>query len=117
MYGTKELKEILTLIAEIGNGLGAALEDGKLSLLDARHFIGALTASGKAFSGLDKALLELKDLDNKEVQELIDHIKAELDLPQDELEQRIESGFELLKKAYDVYDAVRDNFISKKNDG
>ena len=108
MEGTKELKEVLSFVAELGNAVGKSLEDGKVSFVDARHFINAFSSAGAAVDGLDKVLAELKDLDQVEAQQLVDHVKMELDLADDDLERKIESGFELLKKAYEIYDVVRD---------
>jgi len=56
----------------------------------------------------------LKDIDKAELEDMINQIKVELDLPNDDLEKTIESGFDVLKQVYDVYDLVKDFF--KKED-
>lgn len=88
--GTKELSELIKLLAAIGNGAGKAAEDGKVSWSDALYFSEAVMAAPKAIIGIDQVLAELKDLDAAEKVQLGEQIKADFDLPQDQIESVVE---------------------------
>lgn len=48
------------------------------------------------------AFAEFKDIDATESREVVNHIKAELDLDNDEVEAAIESAIELIPEVYDL---------------
>lgn len=92
-YGIKELKELL----DFGLSLGMAVDksyanDGKITLIDAALLLTPAMKAPAAFSGLDIALLELKDLDDAEKQELQEHVKASFDIADDKLEAIVEGA-------------------------
>lgn len=92
MEGTKETKEMLSLVIAIGNGIGKSLGDGRLSISDLKNFIGVLDVSKDAVKGASKIPRELADLDAKEKAELIQFVKVKFDIPQDRIEQVVESA-------------------------
>lgn len=102
MAGTKELKELLLLLIKGINGLGLALQDGKISLGDATYFIAALRDLPAGLSGLGEIPAEIKDLDDDEKAELKQLIEQNLDIPQDQIEQYLEAALKLLISAADL---------------
>ncbi len=108
MAGTKDTKELLIFGTTLASGIGRALEDGKLSLRDMSELFSIITTANAAFQGIQNVPEELKDLSKSELQILVAQMKADLDLPNDELEKTIEKGFDFLLKLYDVWDVIRD---------
>lgn len=92
--GIESLKSVLKLGLALGNGIGKAMEDGKVDLTDIVYLMGALQAAPAAFLAVDKVQAEAKDLDASEMAELVAYAKAEFDLADDELEKKIEKSLE-----------------------
>jgi hypothetical protein len=80
MPGVKETKELAKFGAGIGEGIVKSLEDGRLSIGDFMNFIGAMRDAPAAIGGITLVAAELEDLDVAEIEELVQFIKAELDL-------------------------------------
>lgn len=95
---SEDTGEVLLLICELGNGLGAAAEDGKISLTDAVHLTGAVKALPAAVSGAAKFSLDTDDERN----EAIAFVKANFDIPQDKIESMIENGLVAIEKLVEV---------------
>ena len=104
-HGIKETKEALDLVFSIANGIGRSLEDGKFSYSDLVYFFAAMQAAPSAMDGADKIAAELKDLDRAEIEELRRFAIAKFDIPQDEVEARIEKG---LNTAIGLIQTVQD---------
>jgi len=100
MANTKELKEALKFVIELGNGLGKSLEDDKFSFTDAINFLPAAKALPAAFSGIKEIPDEIYDLDERERLDLVEFVKAELDLVQDEAELIAEKAFSVLSEIF-----------------
>jgi len=100
MEGIEELKQVLKMVAGLGNAVDKALEDNKIKMSDAPLFMGVFLDMPSAFEGIDKVPGEIKDLDESESAELVKYVEEELDLRSDRTEEIIEKG---LKLASDVY--------------
>ena len=104
MEGIKETKDVLKFIISLGEAIDLSLADGKVGIEDLGNMIAPMMSAGEAFSGIDKIKSELADLDEAERDELVQFAKDELDLSDDNLEAKIESG---LKLAADVHKFVQ----------
>jgi len=100
MAGIKELKEVVKAAVSIGEALadGIGIED-----------VAALLDLPAAIEGITQVPAEVADLDEAERKELQDFIQAEFDLPDDEVEEFVEtaiiwafSTFELYAKFVDL---------------
>lgn len=110
MAGTKELQEIVKFVIALGNAIGKSLEDGKFSLKDLTNFWSVFGLANAAVGNWKLAIDEVKDLDAKEIEQLVNLIKAEMKLGDAELKARIELGFDVIKKSYDVYKLLKNYF-------
>lgn len=110
MEGIESLKKLLSLGLELGNAVGVSLEDGKLSFDDLSNFMGVLGKVGPAVEGFANVQKEIKDLTVEEIRELNRYVTDNFDIPQDELEGRIEQGMTL---AVALYEYVKP-FLKKK---
>ena len=99
-YGIEETKEFVKWGLQLGMAVEAALQDGKISWLDATSFMKVVTGAPKAITGIDKVPKELGDMDAAEKKELSEYIKLELDLENDGLEDKIEKGLALALELY-----------------
>lgn len=109
--GIKELSELAEFVCELGNAMGKALEDGKLSLGDALLFVKAALAAPKALIGISEVEAEFFDLDASEKQILHDLVMAKLDLPQETAEGIVES---VINVAIEMSDALKAIVEAKK---
>ncbi len=67
-----------------------------------------ITMHGNLVQVFKKALAEFKDLSAKESKLVAKHIKDRVDLKNDELEQRIESGIDLIERTYVMLPTIVD---------
>lgn len=93
--GIKETKELLVFLARFGNAINRALEDGKITWLDAGVLLEPLMASKAAFEGTSIIPQELADLDSMEAIDLSATVAAELDLDDERAEVLTEKGLAL----------------------
>ena len=107
MPDIKETKEAVSFALQLGNALGSALDDGKLSWSDTPKFMGSIMAAPAAFSGIGSVPTELKDLDAAEKKELMDYVKSEFDIPDDKIEGLVEEGLALAVQTYNFVQKVR----------
>lgn len=89
----KETKELVSFLLAVHQAYQLSNADGKIDFKDLPHIYNPLMKSIQAFNGLDKIPAELKDLDDEERKELVELFKADFDLADDVLEQKIEEGF------------------------
>ncbi len=81
--GIQNLKELSTLVLEIGMGVEKSLSDGKVSFADAFNFKDALFAVLPAIKDISLVDDEYFDLDDAEMEELKAHISSKLQLSSD----------------------------------
>jgi len=103
MADIKETKEMIKFVCAIANGAGNALEDGEVGWEDAMFIMDGLLSAPAAFDGADNIPAELADLSEAEVDELIECINEELDLPQDEIEGVLE---DMLAVGVELFDLI-----------
>jgi hypothetical protein len=91
--GVRSIIIVMDTILDIGTDIAAALDDKKLSISEglsfSKHIPGAIAAI-KAAPDLPG---ELKDLDAAEREEIIAHFAGKFDLPNDQIEDRVEKLF------------------------
>ena len=109
-YGIKETKEAVAAFIGIGNALGKALEDGKIGLTDAPHFIAAAMKIPAGISGWKSIPAELGDLDDTERTEILEFAKSEFDIPQDKIEAIVEDALALAQQNYQF---IQKHFLKK----
>jgi len=103
----KETKELLTFVAQLGNGIGLSLADGKWSLGDVGNFVPALQGIFPGLSGLNLVNDELADLTPEEVEEIKAHVTMVFEIPQDQVEEFVERGVQI---GLDLANLVKDFF-------
>jgi hypothetical protein len=107
--GTETIKKAILAVVGFGNMTGRALDDGRLDLKD----LGVLTLLPPAIIALWQAVTnvtdlkaELADLDQAEIQELKDFFKKEFDIPEEDIEKRIEQCADLIDTVRAGYSAI-----------
>jgi len=92
-----QLKKCFDLLIEGGNVAGKVYEDNKITMSDTGHLMMMLDEV-TAMSGVSLSVVvaQAKDIDSAEMADLGQHLKTKFDIPQDELEQKIEEGVEVL---------------------
>ena len=109
--GVKEIKEVIKFVVLLGNAIGGSLEDGKWGLDDIGKFMPAIAALIPAINGIGIVGDELNDLEDEELAELVEYFKDEFDVPQDDVEDMIENGFDL---AVELFDFIKMFFMPKE---
>ena len=94
----KDLREVLFFLTSLANAIGSSLEDDKIDMYDLQHFFTALTSMGAAIAGSEEAIKVLPQLSAEQMNSLVAYAAAELNLPDDNLEETIEEGVELAVK-------------------
>lgn len=102
MSDTKELKEAIKFVIELGNGLGKSLEDDKFTFGDVLNFLPAVIAVPAAFGGISEIPNELNDLDETERLDLIEFVRSELDIEQEKAELIAEQAFLVLTQIFEL---------------
>lgn len=101
--GLKETKDVLFFVFSFTRAMQLAMEDGEFSWTDARHFIEPAQAIMEAADNITDVIPEIADITPEEMAELVEYIKDEFDIEDDDLEAKIESaldaGVELLGMA------------------
>ena len=105
----KESKEVISFIAAIAKSIAESVEDGKVSYADAVKFWTPVSMMTEAFEGADKVYTELMTLDAKGLDELVRFAKAQLDLPQDNIELIIELAIDIGAKLIKLVGIVKAN--------
>jgi len=92
----KNLMLVTSVLAGIGNIAGKAYEDGKLSATDLPEALYGGAVLVPKLIEVDWTLLipEAKDLSEEEQSELVSHYKTSFDIPQDDMEIKIEDIIE-----------------------
>lgn len=109
MANMKETKEAVSAFISFGNALGLSLEDGKITLKDSVHFIGAIMEVPKALEGFNKIPDEIKNMTSEEQDELYLFVKEKFSIPDERIEKIIIDALLLAKMNYNF---VKENFLS-----
>jgi len=92
----KELKEAVSFGVALGNALGKSLEDGKVDYADLLTLWEPITKAPDAFDGASKIIAEVEGLTQEQTEELVQFIKGEFDIPQDEIEIKVEAALNIV---------------------
>lgn len=103
MIGIENTKKAIKALCAVGNAVGHIMEDGKISIRD----IGALKylKDAKDVVKIDfkELLKEYKDWDDQEKQMIASEMEKEFDIPQDQVEAKIEDGVRLVIDGLDIF--------------
>lgn len=89
----KDVTDLVVLIGKLGTAVGKAKEDGKWTWTDMQHFIAPMGALPSALAGISNVDDEFMNMTPEEKESLKQTFKAELDLPDDGLEEKFEAAF------------------------
>lgn len=103
--GIKETTELLAAAISLGNSIGLALEDGKISVGDLPAFLSPVLKLPAALAGIDEVPSEMADLSQEEREELYAYVRDNFDIPTDKIEVAIEEGIALASQIH--------NYITK----
>lgn len=107
MADIKETKEAVGFIVAIANGVGKALQDGKINLADFGCFMDAFLKAPAAFSGASEIPAELADMDSAEREGLKQYIFEEFDIPQDKVEGIVEDALDISNRIFGLIEKIR----------
>lgn len=103
----KELKEMVSFGLSLGMAIDKSLaDDGKISFADVGNLIAPIMKAPAAFMGADKALEELKNLDEEGKKEMNDFVKSEFDIADDKIEAIVEECIGIAMSAAKVVSMV-----------
>ena len=108
--GIEKLKQAVKVLAEFGNVIGAVLEDGKINIADAAllpRLLGIQPVFFSLVTNPTELRNEFQNLTPDEVQQLADELRADLDIPQDKIENIIKSAADLLDVAWNLFEAIK----------
>lgn len=71
--GITQATEILEAVDALAKCIAEAKKDGVINIWDAPKFAQFVLPAKKAVEGAENIVFELKDLDNSEIQELVNH--------------------------------------------
>jgi hypothetical protein len=81
LYGIEETKDVVSFLAATGNAINESLaDDGKISVGEYTKFISPVGKLFPAVTGFNQVIQELGELNDDEKKEIIDQVKAELDI-------------------------------------
>lgn len=106
-FGIETLKLVAKVGITLGNDLGKDLEDGKISLIEGLGLLpDVMAVSGVLGKGAD-IKNEFNDLSTAERAELNQYIDDTFDIPNDELELKIEKGVGVIVAIVDAIAAFK----------
>lgn len=94
LYDVKDIKEMNTFIAKVGNMASKALADGKIDSADAPLTIEPLMAAPAAFEGITNYGKQFADMSEAEALEVKEQLAADLEL--DPKDKELEALAELI---------------------
>lgn len=92
----KETTDLVVLVARIGNGVAASLEDGKITLSDLTNIGPALAALPAAISGIGSIVIELKAATDADKEDLVNTFCAEFSISSAAAEALVEESIALI---------------------
>ena len=98
-----ELKKLFLATIDMGNACGATFEDGKIGLGDISALMQfAHSAKDMSLVNFGKAMPQFKDLDASELEELVNLVEENFDIPQDAVEAKVEQILGLAARQYQL---------------
>jgi hypothetical protein len=103
----KATKELVLFVVSLIKAIVTSVDDG-ISIADAANFIKPALLSLDAFKDIDKAKLEIQNLQENQWQELIQIVNSNLDQT-DKSDLIIKKSFEIGLKIFELYAYVKKN--------
>lgn len=101
--GTKHIKASFSNLLSLANPiLGALEDDGKISIAELFTIAPRLIMIPKLVENVKASLAEFKNLTAAEAKEVADFIKVEFSIPNEALEDHIETGLDLVVEGYET---------------
>ena len=108
--GIETLKKALKFVGNLSKSITHALEDdGHIKGMEYFSIAGSMTGIIPVLANIGDLIAEYKDLYEEEQIELKEYFKNEFDIPDDQVEDKIEKAFEILM---DLGDGLLDLFSS-----
>ena len=101
-----KLKLLVSFCVKFTNALVKRLEDGKLTLLEGITMAPVLASVPELFNSRKEILDEFKDLDQDEVDELINQVGVELDLPGEKANKIVQASLKWLDATCDLVESI-----------
>ena len=95
-YGIEKLKKVVRFGMNLHVGFIKAMKDGKITFTDIPHIIDPMKSLIPAIGAAPESLKEVLDLDEAEKKELFEWARTTYDIPNDDLEVKIESCFKVI---------------------
>lgn len=93
----EKTKKAIAALLKVGNKISAALkDDGKISVGEGLGLATQVIPVIGIIGDIKAIKAELKDIDQHGIAWLVQEFKEEFDLPNDEVEEKVERGVELL---------------------
>lgn len=92
MLGIENLKKLVKFGLDVANKIATDLQDGKITTMEIFGFIPELTEIPDVVKSWPDIAAELKEVSAEERVELLDYIKQNFDIPDDQLESVIEDS-------------------------
>ena len=96
MIGIDKIKDALLPCINFGEAIADRLEDGKISTWEYITLAPKIIPIIQELKNGKEIIAQFKDIDEAEAIELTEFFKAELDIPDDKLEEAIENGWGIL---------------------
>lgn len=97
------IKKAFKAVIKLGNSVAEVLEDGKVSLVELPGLAIASTGIPQLVQDSKAALEEFKSgIDSEEAIAIGNYFKEEFDISNDQLEEHIENGMDLLIRTYET---------------
>ena len=111
-FGIENLCKVSKVVLTAGNITGLALADGKIDITDLGLTL-QLLPSLLSLGGVDWKLIpaEVKDLSTEERAQYVEFLTKEFDIPQDKIEEIIESIFKALNRCATIILNTKDEVI------
>ena len=109
MRDIKELKEVVVLALKLGGATKKSFADGKFDFNDVPNYLATIPYLQPALEGITDIPEEVKDLDEKELEELIDLVAKDLGelVEAPKLILQINAGLKLIKAAKEFYQTLK----------
>jgi len=106
MYGIENIKKSLLVVINFAESLENKLEDGKLSWPERFGLIKDLKDLPEIIANYKELVEEIRNLDEVEKSQLLEFVRAELDLENDRVETAIEAVLSFLQSLSELKSSI-----------
>lgn len=107
MLGIENLKVVAKFGIDLGEKAASVLQDGKMTGAEVFELLPALMGIPGIISKKHEIAAEFKDLTSEERTQLNNYIAVEFDIPNDQLENKIEKGLAAVISILDLISAFQ----------